>query len=81
MYAKLNFDGLVFHDTNPAVGFIIWNHNGVPMFASAKKSRSLSLPVTEALTVHECCFFLFRIQVKGDSKLIINCIVRAISIP
>lgn len=45
-FAKLNFDGVVSHCSNAAIGFIIQD-------SGVKKSRSLSVPITKALSLCE----------------------------
>lgn len=63
-FAKLTFDCSVSHNNSVAIGFIIRDENGNPiMLASAKKSRSLSVPITEALFA-KVCLLPFREELK-----------------
>lgn len=85
-FAKLNFDGAVSHTTSAAIGFIIRDDMGNPLLVGAKKSHSLSVPVTEALALREGLSTAFqrgikKIQVEGDSKLVIDCIRGSTFIP
>lgn len=73
------------HNTSVAIGFIIRDDNGNLMLSGVKKSRSLSVPITEALSLREGLLIAIHrgikmVQVEGDSKLIIDYILRAISI-
>jgi hypothetical protein len=84
-YTKLNFDGSVSRPS-AAIGFIIRDNVGNPLIVGAKKSYSLNVPVTEALALREGLSTalqkgFMKIQVEGDSKLVIDCVRGCIPIP
>ena len=85
-YTKLNFDGSVVNNRSAAIGFAIRDKEGCAVLAGAKKISSYHVPISEALALREgLCIALrhklIKIQVEGDSKLIIHCVLNKCSIP
>lgn len=85
-FIKLNFDGSVIKDQGTAIGFIIRDDEGCPIFAGSKSVPSHHVPITEALALREGLRLalrqnLFKVQVEGDSKLIIDCVLNKCSVP
>lgn len=85
-FFKLNFDGSVITNHSAAIGFIIRDIDGCPIVACAKKATSFHVPTTEAIALREgLCLARQRnfskIQVEGDSKLIIDCVLNKCSVP
>ena len=78
-FVKLNFDGSVDSNCNIASGFVIRDEFGSSLLAGSKNIGQSSVPVAEARAVRDALWSALernfsRIQVEGDSKLVIDCI-------
>ncbi|KAL6213679.1 hypothetical protein ACLB2K_013125 [Fragaria x ananassa] len=76
---KLNFDGSVCHNTKTATGFVVKDHEGNPILASSRCVGNSSVSIAECSAFrddlfHALCNDIRRVQVEGDSKLIIDLI-------
>ncbi|KAL6143373.1 hypothetical protein ACLB2K_054068 [Fragaria x ananassa] len=76
---KLNFDGSVCHNKKAAAGFVIRDHEGNPILAGSRCVGNTSVPIAECSALRDGLFHAFcndirRVQVEGDSKLIIDLI-------
>lgn len=85
-FTKLNFDGSVVNNQSAAIGFILRDAAGYPVCAGSRNIASLHVPITKALALREGLHSalrqnLVKVQAKGDSKLIIDCVLNKCSIP
>ena len=85
-FSKLNFDGSVIKDRSASTGFVIRDQQSHPIFAGSKRVPTDHVPTSEALALREGLYFALRrnickIQVEGDSKLIIDCVLKNCSVP
>ena len=81
---KLNFDGSV--SDIATAGFILRNHDGVPLLASAKKIGRTNVLCAEASALRAGLLAVWihghqNVQVEGDSKTLIDCINNKCKIP
>ncbi|XP_024200511.1 uncharacterized protein LOC112203832 [Rosa chinensis] len=85
-FFKLNFDGSVKAHDRAAAGFIIRDSNGRPILAGTRKLGVTSVPIAEGSALKDGLLQALRhnitkIQVEGDSLLIINCINKVCATP
>ncbi|XP_024190369.1 uncharacterized protein LOC112194352 [Rosa chinensis] len=85
-FFKLNFDGSVKAHGKAAAGFIIRDSNGRPILAGARKLGVTSVPIAEGSALKDGLlqalrYNITKIQVEGDSLLIINCINKVCATP
>lgn len=85
-FSKPKFDGSVVKNQSASIGFIIRDDEGCPIFARSRSVSSHHVPITAALALREGLRStlrqnLFKIQVEGDSKLIINYVLNKCSVP
>lgn len=76
---KLNFDGFVCHNKKAAARFVVRDHEGNPILAGSCCVGNSSVPIAECSALrdglfHALCNDIRRVQVEGDSKLIIDLI-------
>ena len=79
-FSKLNFDGSVINNQSDVIGFVIRDEEGCPVI------EAHHVPITEALALREglCSasrLNLTKVQMEGDSKLIIDCVLNKCSKP
>ncbi|XP_068323190.1 uncharacterized protein [Pyrus communis] len=79
-YHKINFDGSVI-GISAVVGFIIRYHNGHPLVPGARKLGHNTITVAEALIAKDALQLaksrnLRKIKIEGDSKIVIEAILR-----
>ncbi|KAI5318234.1 hypothetical protein L3X38_037942 [Prunus dulcis] len=77
-WIKLNFDGLV-HNEVATTGFVSRNWDGHVMLAGVKKIGQTSITVAECLALRDGLTYTVhkgwrKIMLKGDSKVIIDCV-------
>ena len=83
---KLNFDGSVKADSTASSGFILRNSNGKPLLASSKLIGKSNVLCAEAFALkvglHAALIHGHsKIQVEGDSKILIDSINKKCNIP
>ncbi|KAL6221459.1 hypothetical protein ACLB2K_009210 [Fragaria x ananassa] len=77
---KLNFDGSVCHNKKADAGFVIRDHEGNPILAGSRCVGNSNVLIAEYCSTlrdglfHALCNDIRRVQVEGDSKLIIDLI-------
>ncbi|KAL6209547.1 hypothetical protein ACLB2K_020487 [Fragaria x ananassa] len=76
---KLNFDGSICHNKKTATGFVVRDHEGNPILAGSRCVGNSSVPIAKCSALrdglfHALCNDIRRVQVEGDSKLIIDLI-------
>jgi len=74
---KVNFDGAVNTNGNSAMGFIIRDHSGRPVFMDHESGTNLSVLQTEALALRAAIrkvkeLNLSLVEIKGDNLCLIN---------
>ncbi|BBG93775.1 RNase H family protein [Prunus dulcis] len=84
-WVKVNFDGSV-RGNLAAPGFVIRDWNGNVRLAGTKNSGQVSITVAECLALRDGLAHAIhkgwrKILVKGDSKLIIDCVNNLVSVP
>ncbi|KAL6135940.1 hypothetical protein ACLB2K_068165 [Fragaria x ananassa] len=77
--SSINFDGSVCHNKNAAAGFVVRDHEGNPILAGSRCVGNSIVPIAECSALrdglfHALCNDIRRVQVEGDSKLIIDLI-------
>ncbi|CAL9022783.1 unnamed protein product, partial [Prunus brigantina] len=84
-WIKVNFDGLV-RGNLVATSFVIRDWNGNVRLAGAKNSGQVSITVAECLALRDGLAHAIhngwrKILVEDDSKLIIDCVNKVVSVP
>ena len=78
-HIKLNFDVSVLLSNKAAAGFILRDSNGTPILASTKNLGKTNVLCAEAAALRAGLYVVMihgyqRVQVEGDSKILIDCI-------
>ncbi|CAL8163961.1 unnamed protein product [Prunus armeniaca] len=84
-WIKINFDGSV-QNLQGTTGFVIHNSDGHVLHASANKICETTINVAECLMLRDGLALALhrgwcKIIVEGDSKLIIDSVLKKVSIP
>ena len=84
-FVKINFDGSV-NGTSAAGGFVIRDEFGRPLAAAARFAGKSSVPTAEARALRDSLKFALekgysKIEVEGDSKIVIGAITGSMKIP
>ena len=83
---KVNFDGSVINNNKAATGFVIRDAQGNPLLAGAKNVGVNNILITEGLALRDGLQKALengfkKVQVEGDSKVLINCLKGSFSTP